>query len=427
MKLQDKSIFILFLIISSSILSVHSNIKFSEFSSRQSDSLKFVEESENNGRNSNLSDEFSYNNNDAKEFREESSSNSLNIIMIDNNIEDFSNYSENEKAYLRLFNFVLGLAEQTEMLREYIIIYEGVLDNDTNPECSREKLMEEFYKPHITAEERKEAALESWNDLYGDFAKTNDVIDVDWSNPKNACYTVKNYYQKKFADMTRIQKDSNTLWEAAKRAWKNGSKFHELEAIEGGFLMKIFHMQTSILIQFIQELNFKGDAYLMRETYKDYKRWRKDLRILIEWLRIRKEAAEEKKASIQESDKEIISCDYLPTTNKLQDELPSFTENFIGGLLVLKQLAICFNIDVLAYKLFKIQAIKSIINFTGHIFGLNVAKILFIAIQLYQFSGLLYKAIAEDESKHLTSKWRNYGRAAGVMANIIGFLLKMDY
>ncbi len=47
MKLHHKSIFILFLIISSSILSVHSNIKYSTIYTKHSESLNFGKGSEN--------------------------------------------------------------------------------------------------------------------------------------------------------------------------------------------------------------------------------------------------------------------------------------------------------------------------------------------------------------------------------------------
>ena len=191
MKSNEKSLFILFLIISSNILSIHSNLKYSTISSEYSESLKFGKDTEQKD-NENISDEFFYKDQDKVTESQMNNIDSLNMSMMDKNDNFISNSNTyKDKLFNKVYNFILGMIKQIPQFTNYEIKLKASMNNPLKPQCSKEKFMEEFYKPRITADMKKAKIKESLNDLLIELGDSDYVRDLDWSNPREACKIVK--------------------------------------------------------------------------------------------------------------------------------------------------------------------------------------------------------------------------------------------
>ena len=425
MKLHHKSIFILFLIISSSILSVHSNIKYSTIYTKHSESLNFGEGPETTD-SPNISEEI-YNyekelENSTEESRLDTSDSSF-ISMMTTQDSDFSSLTEKERSFEKVINFILGMMQQIPIFTPFGVILQGVIDNVDKPECSKQRLMDEFYMPRVTSEMKQKAAKELMSDFLTDLGDGEDLEDLDWSNPRETCRKVKKLHEEKLDHITSTVKNSHTLLEFAKKVLKNEETFEEFEEAIGGFLRQIFHLNRAKLLNFMRDINFDGDSQKMRNTYKDYARWRKDLKKVVNMLEDSKKAAEIMLLSFLQGEDANLDCSELPRTNMFETELLPFSEQFIGALYTLKQVALCLNIDVLFFMYLLRFGVKEILCLVANIFGFYIAKLLYFALLLTQFSFFLYKGFKTDAIKHLDKKWRLFGRAAGVIYNLISSLM----
>ena len=393
MKPKQKSIFILFLVISSSIISVHSNIKFSAVISKHSEYLNFGRDSDYS-YSTDLSEEIYYHEKEQENSTEKSTldvDDSIPISMISDEGSDFAQLTEKERSFEKVINFILGMMQQIPTFTPYGVILQGVIDNYDNPECSRQKLMDEFYKPRVTSEMKKKVAEEVMSDFLTDLGDMEDIHDLDWSNPRETCRKVRRLHEEKLDQISDSVRNSQDLLEFAKKVLRHEETFDEFEETIGGFLRQIFHLKRAKLLSFMKDLNFDGDSKKMRETYKDYGKWRKDLKSVIVILEESKRAAEIIQMSFFQGEDAQLDCSDLPRTNVLETELLPFSEHFIGALHTLKQVALCLNIDVLFFMYLLRFGVKEILLLVANIFGLFIAKLLYFALLLTQFSFFLYK------------------------------------
>ena len=424
MKVNEKSIFILFLIISSNILSINSNIKYN---SKISESLIYVEDSERND-NSNISEEFpftQYKKEDRFSESQDSSNDSLNISMMDrdDNIIPYQ-ITIRDKQFTKVYNFILGMIKQIPQFSKYDSKLQASINNPSKPECSKEKLIEEFDKPRITAAMKNKAIHDSLKDMLIELGDSDYVKDLDWTNPREACKIVKMLQREKLREARKSSKKSETLFDFAIDIIKKDETFERIEEISFGFLQQLFGMKKSKLLNLIRDLNFNGDNEIMRRTYKNYARWKNDLgQVVNVILKESKEAVDTIKNSILEMHDNGISCDELPETNQVKSEIWSFSEQFLGGLYTLKQVAVCLEIDPLIFTFLLKFGIQEILNLISTIFGFYIGKILYFAYLLTQFTYFLYKGIRTNENTYLKEKFEFFGRAAGVIFNIITSLL----
>lgn len=352
-----------------------------------------------------------------------------NLIFLDDSVTDTSGNRESgrSKSDQKLINFILGMMVQIPQYTDYSILLAALIDQHDKPECATQKFKESFDSNKITHETiqmaRQQETDKLIQDLLSDLGNTEEIRNIDWTNPRKACYEVMSLHEEKYEEIKENLDKSVGLSEFVLKVYTNGETFEEFYSKKGNGITKIFHRERNKLMNFILKINFDGDLEKMKTVYKDYKKWRQDLEQLYMILKESEEASRKIQENLLKNREGLPNCDILPYNNEIQHEFTNFIGYFLGGIMVLKQIAVCLGIDTMIFVYLIGIGVTQIIKLIALIFGLVFARIIQFALILAQIGYYLYKGKTTDEETHLKIKYRYYGNSAGAMFNLLCALI----
>jgi hypothetical protein len=398
-KMFNKFLFLFYLVISSSILNVHSKIE---------------------------------NSHEIANFLNSIYSNSHDLTFLDDPLPVTRGGLQAGESIetSKLLNFILGMMRKIPKFRNYSILFESLIDRPDKPECASLKFHEQYQSIIINEELIQMAKQQETDkiitDIMQDLGEKDEIKNLDWTHPKEACKTVLKVHKERYTEIKKTLEKSQGLSVFALKVYTNNESFEEFYTKIGSGLTKLFHRQRIKLYDFILKINFNGDSEKMKRVYKDYGKWREDLNQLYMILQENDFASREIQESILSEEEALPDCDILPSNNELEKETKNFIAPFVGGLMALKQVAVCLGVDTMIFVTLFSFGIMQIVKLIAMIFGLIFAKIIVISLLLTQFSYFLYKGIRTDEATQLKKKYRYYGKAAGVMFNLLCSLLGLN-
>jgi hypothetical protein len=347
-----------------------------------------------------------------------------NLLFLDDPIEDGNqNPQQGSKAIQKLLNFIVGMMAMIPGYRDKGILFASLIDLNDKPECTHQAFQQKFQSVRVSQELIQMARVQETDklieDIINDLGHSEEVRSIDWSNPREACKNVLKLQKEKYSDIKKHLEHTEKLSEFALKVYHNNETFAEFYSKIGTGLTTLFHKDRIKLKDFILKLNFNGDNEKMMITYRDYKKWREDLVQLIDILIESENAARQIEEDLLDLKEHLPDCSILPISNELPHEVTNFISTFIGGILVMKQVAICLGIHTMIFVTVLSFGITQLVKIVALLFGLIFARILQFAVLIAQVGYYLYKGKATDENSYLKQKYRYYGHAAGALFNMI--------
>jgi hypothetical protein len=332
---------------------------------------------------------------------------------------------EETEAIKKLLNFIAGMMEMIPGYKDKGIFLEKMIDEEKKPECTHKAFQTKYKSVHITQEQIEMDKIKETNKLINDIidnlGNSEKVRKIAWSNPKEACKNVLKLQKEKYSNVKKHSEKTKKLSEFALKVYNNNETFTEFNLKKGKSITRLFHKNRIKLGELILLWNFDGNEKEMEDTYKDNKeKWRQDLLILSDILKESESAARQIKEDLLDLKENLPDCSILPESKELpDDEVRKFISNFIGGILVIQQVTVCFGIHTMIFKTVLSLGIKRLVKIVASLFGLIFTGILAFTVSIAQVGYYLYRGKKTDENSDFEQKYKYYGRAAGALFNMI--------
>jgi len=354
-----------------------------------------------------------------------------NLVFLDDPIDEGTRTpQEGSKGIQKLLNFIVGMMAMIPGFQDKGILFASLIDLNDKPECTHQSFKKKYDSIRVSQEliqmSKEQETDKLIQGIINDLGNSEEVRSIDWSNPREACKNVLKLHKEKYSDIKNHLEHTGKLSDFALKVNHNNETFQEFYSKIGTGLTQLFHQDRIKLKDFILTLNFNGDLEKMINTYKDNEKWREDLAQLIHILLESESAAVQIEESLLELKEHLPDCSILPVSNELPHEVTNFISTFIGGIMVMKQVAVCLGIHTMIFVTVLSFGITQIIKIVALLFGLIFARILQFALLIAQVVYYLYKGNTTDENSYLKQKYRYYGHAAGALFNMILGIISMN-